>query len=195
MEKLHADELDVFRRQNCCCVKMISAFDLFPMKIREFATQLAKQKLNKPFTGAWFRVVYEIVQNFTFIQLPVVLNVSRDYNSDSYRQNLRVYIVKNFSQIEKQIIDSLLSSIKIDESVFEGYNAEKPLLAGTMYEDKTVGQQLLIVMFMGVIAQYQVEQSERIVSDDERQRILVLPGFQGSANMHVEPVYAKLRAK
>lgn len=97
MEKLRADELNVFRRQNCCNLKMISAFDLFPAKIREFATQLAKQKLNKAFTGAWFRVVYEIVQNFTFIQLPVVLNVPRDYQNDGYRQNLRVYILKNFN--------------------------------------------------------------------------------------------------
>lgn len=30
--------------------------------------------------------------------------------------------------------------MKIDESVFEGYNAEKPLLAGTVYESKTIGQ-------------------------------------------------------
>ena len=64
-----------------------------------------------------------------------------------------------------------------------------------MYADKTVCQQLLILMFMGVIAQYQVEQSERVVSDDEKQMVLVLPGFQGTANMRVEPVYAKMRAK
>ena len=195
VEKLRADELDVFKRQNCFSTGMISAFDLFPAKIREFAAQLAKQKLNKPFTGAWFRVVYEIVQNFTFIQLPVVLNIPRDYQSLDYRQNIRVYIIRNFRQIEKQIIESLLGSVKIDESLFEGYSAEKPLLTGTMYESKTVGQQLLIVMLMGVIAQYQVEQSERVISDDERQKILVLPGFQGAANMRVEPVYAKLRAK
>lgn len=50
-------------------------------------------------------------------------------------------------------------------------------------------------MFMGVIAQYQVEQSERIISDDDKQRVLVLPGFQGASNMRVEPVYAKMRTK
>ena len=97
VEKLHAEQLDAFKRQNCSNIKMIPALDLFPVKIREFATQFAKQKLNKPFMGAWFRVVYEIVQNFVFIQLPVVLNIPRDYHNDDYKQNLRVYILKNFN--------------------------------------------------------------------------------------------------